>query len=119
MGDGSAGNRLSPADVPGMANMVEVGAGGYHNCVLRPNSRVSCWGYNAFGQAGNGTFDDIAPLPETVPNLANVVALANGGGHSCVLRADGGVRCWGYNASGQLGDGTSTHRATPVNVAFP
>jgi alpha-tubulin suppressor-like RCC1 family protein len=44
------------------------------------------------------------------------VAIATGGGHSCALRVDGTAACWGDNLVGQLGDGTTITRLTPVNV---
>ena len=52
-----------------------------------------------------------------VPGLGTgVVALATSGAHGCALMAAGAVRCWGANDHGQLGDGTKTDRAVPVNV---
>lgn len=47
---------------------------------------------------------------------AGVAGLAAGGSHSCALRSEGGVRCWGWNADGRLGDGTFAERRTPVDV---
>ena len=48
---------------------------------------------------------------------ADGASIALGGSHSCALRGDGTVKCWGYNIQGQLGDGTTTHRTTPVEVS--
>ena len=62
-------------------------------------------------------------MPEVVPdrglksNAASVVQMAAGGGHICVVTSGGGVRCWGQNGSGQLGDGTCTDRYAPADVA--
>ena len=46
-----------------------------------------------------------------------IVAVAPGGAHTCALAADGGASCWGGNDRGQLGDGTTTRRATPTPVS--
>lgn len=53
-----------------------------------------------------------SPVGATVP----AAAIAAGGSHSCALTVAGGVQCWGQNSSGQLGDGTTTHRFEPVDV---
>lgn len=50
--------------------------------------------------------------------IDNAIALAFGAAHSCVLRDDGTVWCWGYNAFGQLGDGTVFDRPVPTKVKF-
>ncbi len=57
-------------------------------------------------------------LGEPVAGCCDVTALASGGYHNCVLMEDtGGVKCWGHNSKGQVGDGTTTSRLTPVDVS--
>jgi alpha-tubulin suppressor-like RCC1 family protein len=74
------------------------------------------WGYNGQGQLGDGTLiNRTTPVP--VSGLANVTALAGGGGHSLALLLDGTGMAWGFNDSGQLGDGTLITRTTPVPVS--
>ena len=72
---------------------------------------VSCWGYNDFGQLGASSSDQ-CPLntnlacsksPISVQGLTSVAQLAGGGVHTCALKTDGSVLCWGSNAKGQLG----------------
>lgn len=96
-----------------------------HSCVV-VEGRVWCWGYNQWGQVGDGTTTTrLTPTPvdtsgdlggRTVTDLAVGGGLATGGAaHTCVV-ADGEVFCWGENASGRLGDGTDEDRRTPVAV---
>lgn len=117
LGDGTTTWRLEPRLVVGLTDgAVSVQGGVSHTCALLPAGEVWCWGENSDGQLGNGTLVDSA-TPVAVSGLPpGVKAIAIGNMHSCALLADGGVRCWGYNFNGQLGDGTTTTRTTPTNV---
>ena len=117
VGDGSAVNRNTPVDVPGLSTGVaalEAGAG--HTCALMEDGGVQCWGWNPNGQVGDGTEID-RRLPVPVVGLpGKAVGIAAGDQHTCALIADGSVVCWGANANGQLGDGTRLHSHAPVRV---
>jgi alpha-tubulin suppressor-like RCC1 family protein len=96
-----------------------VAAGGYHTCALTTIGALYCWGANLFNQLGNGTTDPAyVPVPVTMP-VAAFVSLSTGYWHSCALTASGVAYCWGGNGDGQLGDGTTTSRSTPVAVMAP
>ncbi len=117
LGDGTQLSRLSPIDVVGLDGGTRaVSAGGSFTCVLTVNGDVKCWGYNGYGQLGDGTTTWRLTPVDVVGLSAGVTALQAGGGHSCVLTESGGVKCWGFNSYGQLGDGTITWRLTPVAV---
>jgi RHS repeat-associated protein len=76
---------------------------------------VSAWGYNVYGQLGNGTTTSSAS-PVTVTGLSGVTDIAAGNYHALAVRSDGTVAAWGLNNAGQLGDGTTVNRSTPVTV---
>jgi alpha-tubulin suppressor-like RCC1 family protein len=99
-----------------LPNAVSIAAGDLHTCAVLANGTATCWGYNSSGQVGDNTFvNRTAPTPVTgLTNLRGVIAA--GGAHSCAVRGDGTVACWGANLDGELGDGTNTNRPTPVTV---
>ncbi len=108
--------RLTPQPVVSMDSAVRI----IHSlaprtCVRVSDGRMYCWGENyANYTLGNPSFTDPeAHAPVEVMNLANAVDAAMGAYHTCVLRSDATVTCWGGNSNGQLGDGSTTNRQYP------
>jgi len=85
-----------------------------------PSGGVYAWGDNSNGQLGNGTTTDRStPQAITLAPAVTARAIAGGLGHSLAIGSDGKEYAWGFNHYGQLGDGTTTNRSTPVAIALP
>jgi cysteine-rich repeat protein len=103
-----------------LSSILDVDSGLGHICALKETGGVYCWGSNYYGQLGNNsTTRSSDPVPVT--NLSNAWQLAVGEYHACVLvttsnHSDSGIRCWGLNTDGQLGDGTYKTSLVPVEV---
>lgn len=118
IGGGSSDTQPSPLVIGGLRDVVSVTGGDIHSCALTRSGAVKCWGDNGVGQLGAGTQGDSHLAPSTVPSLGSgVVSIAAGSYHTCAVTADGGVKCWGQNALGALGDGTPTNRLVPTSTA--
>ena len=117
LGDGTTTDRAAPVPVAGMGSGVAwVSAGDTSTCAVRTSGAVSCWGRNDRGQLGDGTMNASA-TPVAVSGLPSGVARVRVGiAHACAVTTGGGVKCWGANDSGQLGDGTKTSSPVPVDV---
>lgn len=92
------------------SNVLQIVAGDNHTCARVQEGGVRCWGGGYSGQLGYGSMNPVGTLPGdmppvNVPGIDDVIDLAAGGGHTCVLREGGQVQCWGSNNKGQLGLG--------------
>ena len=93
----------------------QIAAGTYHTCALLTDGSTKCWGYNASGELGiNSTTQQNAPgIAVNLGNGATAKGLAAGSKYTCALLTDGSAKCWGYNAYGQLGIGSTTQQNAP------
>jgi alpha-tubulin suppressor-like RCC1 family protein len=117
LGNGSTVNSSTPVTVTGLGGFAIAAAPGYyHAAALLADGTVKTWGYNYYGQLGNGsTTNSLTPV--TVVGLDNVVAIAAGSHHTIAVKTDGTVHDWGHNGYGQLGNGTLTNSSLPVTVS--
>jgi alpha-tubulin suppressor-like RCC1 family protein len=95
---------------------VSVAAGRSHTCAVTVSGGVKCWGKNEHGELGNGTWADSSVPVEVTGLSSGVKSVAAGWGHTCALTASGGVKCWGYNKNGELGDGANETLNRPADV---
>lgn len=123
LGNGSSGQgqfSAGPVAVPGISDALAVAAGRRHTCALRASGTVFCWGDNGFGQLGNasGGTGVLSSVPVQAVGLTDAVAIAAGFSHSCALRMNGRLSCWGSNSVGQVGAGSGQATfTTPVAVS--
>ncbi|MEV4832624.1 hypothetical protein AB0K25_30445 [Micromonospora sp. NPDC049257] len=138
LGDGTVVNRAIPVRVCAMGEIApchrflygirHITVGASHSMAQLSSGGVLGWGFNGYGQLGNGTWDTrlqatrVCAVGEAAPCdrfLSGVRSIAAGTAHSLALQPDYTVAAWGYNAQRQLGDGTTTWRPTPVQVLAP
>lgn len=117
LGNGTTSNQLTPVNVTGLASGVTaISATFEYACALTSSGGVKCWGINTNGQLGDGTITNRLTPVDVTGLTSGVTAIETGQYHSCALTSGGGVKCWGWNVNGAVGDGTTTNRLTPVNV---
>ncbi len=133
-GNGTLGNgqnnitSSTPVSVQNISNAISIGITGSTACAVISGGTIKCWGYNYWGDAGNGTdggnganptipYSHIVD-PTLVSGISNATYAIGGG---CALLSTGAIKCWGYGANGQLGDGNNSINSvsksnTPVSV---
>jgi alpha-tubulin suppressor-like RCC1 family protein len=115
LGNGSTTDSSTPVQVSGLSGVSAISAGLQSGVALQ-NGTVLAWGYDYNGQLGDGTTTD-SYTPAQVQGISGVVtAVAAGDGFTVALKNDGTVWTWGFNYYGQLGDGTTINRYSPVQV---
>jgi alpha-tubulin suppressor-like RCC1 family protein len=117
LGDGAVEKRYEPVPVTGLTSgVIDIEAGWNHACAVVSGGELRCWGWNFYGQLGEGTTVN-RNIPARVQYLTDGAAgIAIGWGHTCVVTGLGAVKCWGFNGSGQLGDGTWIDSKVPLTV---
>jgi alpha-tubulin suppressor-like RCC1 family protein len=121
LGDGSTTTRTSPVSISGGLTFKAIITGSYHTCGLTVAGAAYCWGDNRNGELGIGSssgLGDYRASPVAVVGALVLQSLSAAGEyHTCGLTPGGAAYCWGNNQYGELGDGTTSQRTSPVAVS--
>lgn len=127
LGTGDGAGSYVPIQVHGVGNfgyltdITDISAGAYHVCGLKSDQTVYCWGSNSFGQVGNNTISNqLSPVQvhgvSDVGFLTEITQISTGDSHTCALKSDGSMYCWGMGSYGRLGFNSTSNSYTPVQV---
>ncbi len=104
----------------GVVSSANPGIFNAHSVAFKNATTLMAWGYNGYGQVGDGTSDErhtpVQVLKENSVPLKGMTGFAIGGTHTLAFQNLGGVRAWGNNGNGQLGNGNNNAQALPVTV---
>lgn len=113
--NGQPSRGLSVTVRPEFIPVIAISAGSRHVLALREDGTVWSWGWNTYGQVGDGT-NELRTTAVQVQGLEDVVAVSTGGDYSLALKSDGTFWAWGNNAHGSLGNGTGQNFNTSVQI---
>ncbi len=116
--NGTGETGMAPADVPGLTNVSVISTGNEHACAVIDKGALICWGKNLNGRVGDGSYTRLILSPTEVAGLRTpVTGVSAGNEYTCALTANGGVKCWGRNTEGELGNGRENPQSkSPVDV---
>lgn len=124
-GDAKAKANVAVEPGPGREIATQITTGASHTCALFYTDHIDCWGFNSFGELGDGTTTGpeacgdygCSSIPVATTGITNAGQVGAGGSQTCSVLVTGHVECWGANYFGQLGNGTLTSSDTPVEVS--
>jgi alpha-tubulin suppressor-like RCC1 family protein len=121
--DGRLGNNVTfggalatPVAVTGGFTWKSISAKYSTACAIRSNDAAYCWGYGSYGTRGDGSTSQAAGNPVAVLGGHTWKKLESGYLHSCGVKSDDTLWCWGYNGFGQLGNNNTTQQTSPVSL---
>ncbi|MEO5627230.1 MAG: hypothetical protein ABIQ70_14590 [Dokdonella sp.] len=118
LGNGNHDEHATPTATSGLeSDVASLSLGGDHACALTQDGSAKCWGDNAQGQLGDNTQMERTTPVDVVGLGAGVRQIATASEHSCALTATGGVKCWGSNQLGELGNNSTDDHFLPGDVA--
>jgi alpha-tubulin suppressor-like RCC1 family protein len=117
LGDGSMLVRWTPVRATGMTSVTAIAVGSLHSLAVRSDGTLWAWGQESNGQLGTGQAGANRALPVQITGITGVSRIGAGSLHSVALTTDGSVWAWGTNSWGQVGDGTTITRLSPVRIS--
>ncbi|MDA8229620.1 MAG: hypothetical protein M0T74_18360, partial [Desulfitobacterium hafniense] len=114
LGDGTQKSKDYPVRIQGLGEVSQLDAGYEFSLAMLKNGPVWAWGNNTLSQLGINSPDEFKATPEKIPSLNKVTAIAAGGAHALVQSNQ--LWGWGFNFSGQVGNGTAEHTINPIEV---
>jgi alpha-tubulin suppressor-like RCC1 family protein len=121
LGNGTTTNSVTPVavNIPPNVTFTAIAAGESFSLALDRNGQAWAWGFNSDGELGNGnTTNSSTPVAVNMPSNTVFTQIAGGSYHAVTLDQSGNAWTWGFNASGQLGNGNNTASSSPVSVAI-
>ena len=118
LGDNSTSNKSSPVQVGALTTWLQISGGRYCSYGLQTNGTLWSWGNNAYGQLGlgNTTYYSSPKQVGAGTDWAGVYGAGPIGYHVIAIKNNGTLWAWGRNEYGQLGDGSTTYRSSPVQI---
>lgn len=113
----TSGNTLVPTAINGGGTWIKVAVSETHSCGIRTDNTLWCWGNNANGRTGRNTAAGNTLVPTQIDGSSTYIDITAGQEHSCGIRTDGSLRCWGNNWVGMLGDNTQNQRLVPTAIS--
>ncbi len=119
LGNGNNNNSSIPIKITNTDNtkFISVAGGNFHSLAIDEAGALWAWGYNSYGQLGNGNTNN-SNIPKKITNTDNTkfVSVWAGGSHSIAIDEAGSLWAWGYNGNGQLGDGSTNNSNIPIKI---
>jgi alpha-tubulin suppressor-like RCC1 family protein len=118
LGDNTTVNKSRPVTTAGGGtNWKQVAGGSYHTAAIKTDGTLWTWGYNGYGQLGDGTNVNKSSPVTTAGGGTNWKQVSSGDYHTAAIKTDGTLWTCGYNSYGRLGDGTTANKNSPVTTA--
>jgi len=127
LGNGTTIDKFTPTEITNQFNLAigetitSVSLGGNHSSVVTSEGRIFTWGYNVYGQLGDGTLDNKL-YPTEITNQFNlaigelITNVSLGAYHSSAFTSEGRIFTWGHNNHRELGDGTTVDKYIPTDI---
>jgi|GEM_PF-3323625 len=116
LGDGTTVGKSSPVQIGISTDWVSVSCGERHTVAIKSNGTLWAWGYNYYGQLGDGTTANKSSPVQIGGGSTDWASVSCGNDHTVAIKSNKTLWAWGYNGSGQLGDGTTGNKSSPVQI---